>query len=464
MVGNDLYRNPNYIIENIFLSGRGLLYNFLRKGRTFKRIFSELEYTQYLDPDEIKEWQEKRLFKLLMHAYQNVPYYNRIFKKLGLRPEDIKGCKDLEKLPVLTKEDVRKNYSELLARNIPRYLMKKVFTSGTSGKPLKLYRDLYSINFENAIVWRQKRLAGVDFSDRFAVLREEHIVPFHVTQAPFWRYSIFEKKLFLSAYHLKRENVPYYVKALKDFRPVAIEAEPSLLYILARLICSEGLRLDIPSLKAIFTSSEILTENYRDLINKVFKVPIYDFYGNAERVAAIGMCERHNYHIIPEAGIVEFLPVAGGKDLIGMEIVGTGLHNYAMPLIRYKTGDVVHLADFSCACGRHSQVIEKINGRMSDFLITSDGRIAIDVCYMALKGLDNIEESQIIQEDIDKILVKVVPARDFSNRDRELLINNIRSFMGIKTQVFVKEVSAIVENRENKFRPFISKVNREVFL
>ena len=457
MLKSKIYRKSPVFIQNTLLTCRGFLYNLLRQGRGFKRIFSELEMTGRLDADRIREWQNKRLRLLVKHAYENVPYYNQLFKKIGIRPADIRDTEDLKKIPFLTKENVQENPEDFRAKNTNSFFLSKNFTSGTSGKPLMLYRDPYSVNFENAIVWRQRRWAGLDFSDRIAVLREEQIVPFGVKRPPFWRYSIREKKIFLSAYHLSRENIHYYVKAIEDFRPAALEAEPSLLYILAGFIKKQGVRSVSFSIKAIFTSSEMLLDTHRRLIKEVFgTAKIYDFYGNAERVAAIGMCEKRNYHLLPEYGITEFVSLdnQSGKK----EIVGTALHNYAMPLLRYRTGDVVELSDLDCACGRRYKTIKKIEGRISDFLICRDGRIIVDACYLMLKGVDNIVQSQIIQEDMDTIRIKFEPGENFSKKDRSKIINNVKTYMGPDVEVVLEENNEFVKDAATKFRPFVSRV------
>ena len=456
MLKNKIYEKAPEVLQNLLLTGRGFLYNFLRHGRVFRRILSELESTEHFDADKIKEWQNKKLSLLVRHSYENVPYYNRIFKKLGIIPTDIKDIEDLKKLPFLTKEDVRRNPEDFLARNINRFFVTKNFTSGTSGKPLKLYRSLYSISFENAIVWRQRKWGGLDFSDRIAVIREEQIAPFEIKKPPFWRYSMLEKKLFLSAYHLSEKNVFYYIKAIKDFKPKAIEAEPSLLYILARFIKNKGISSSSFSIKSIFTSSEILLDMHKQFIEEVFRAKIYDFYGNTERVAAIGTCEKGNYHVLPEYSVTEFLPLNAEPRKV--EIVGTALHNYAMPLLRYRTGDVVELLDSDCTCGRKFRSIRKIEGRISDFLIFKDGRIAVDACYLMLKGVDNIVQSQIIQEDLNTIRIKFIPGENFSKKDKDKIMNNVKAYMGPEVEMVLEQDSEIANDKTIKYRPFISKV------
>lgn len=463
MFNSRFYKRSPVLVQDLLLTGRGLLYNFLRRGRAFKKMLFELESMERLEPGKIRERQNKRLRPLVRHAYENVPYYNRLFKRIGIRPSDIEDIDDLKKLPFLTKEDLRRAPEDFLAGNINRLFISKNFTSGTSGKPLKLYRDMASINLESAIMWRQRRWAGINFSDRIAVLREEEIVAFDVKTPPFWRYSVPEKKMILSAYHMKKENACHYAKAIRDFRPALIEAQPSSLYILSRFIKDGGVVEGFSSVKAIFTSSEMLLDKHREVIEEVFGAPIYDFYGNAERVAAIGMCERKNYHILEDYGIAEFLPVKGETDRA--EIVGTNLYNYAMPLLRYRTGDLVRLSGTAdCGCGRTFKVIKKIEGRLADFLVSGDGRIAIDACYLTLKGVENIVQSQIIQEDADTIRIKFAPAGKFSDKDGDKIINNVKAYMGKDVRVLLEEDRGLVNNKSAKFRPFISKVREKAGL
>lgn len=456
MLRSKFYQNSPVVFQDILLTCRGILYKFLREGKTFKRIYSNLESMECLAPREIERWQNKKLTFLVWYCYENIPYYNKLFKRLGIKPSDIRNAEDLKKLPFLTKEDIRKAPEEFLPAKKRNAFVTKNFTSGTSGKPLMLYRDLYSINFENAVLWRQRRWAGLSLPDRIAVLREGEIVPFGAKRPPFWRYSLAEKKMFLSAYHLSEKTAPYYVKALQDFRPAGLEAEPSLLYVLAMFIKRQGIPTASFSIKAILTSSEMLLDAQRSLIEEVFKARIYDFYGNSERVTAIGMCERGNYHLIPEYSITEFLALEGESEK--KEIVGTNLHNYAMPLLRYRTGDVAEVSEAGCDCRRSFKTIKRIYGRLSDFLVSRDGRISTEACYLTLKGVGNIVQSQIIQEDMDTIRMRYVPAENFSEGDAKKIVDNIKSYMGPDVKVLLEEDNRLVENKAAKFRPFISKV------
>ncbi|MEK6733186.1 MAG: hypothetical protein AABY55_06115 [Candidatus Omnitrophota bacterium] len=457
MLKSKIYKNSPVFIQNSLLTARGFMYKVLRESGAFRSMLSELEQTQHYTDSEMQEWQNERLVRLVRHAYENVPYYNRLFKKMKLLPGDIKNAEDLKKLPFLTKEDVRVNINDITAKNIKKAFVEKTSTSGSSGKPLTLYRDIYSVVFENALLWRQRRWIGVDMTDRIAVLRSEQIVPFEAEKPPFWRYSVSEKRLLLSSYHLRRNNAEYYIEALNRFKPAAIFAIPGVIYALAKLAEEEGLLPFIFSVKAVFTSSDMIRPGYKETIERTFGGAIYDLYGSTERAAAIGMCEYKTYHVFPENGIIEFVPVSNGSG--AMEIVGTNLHNYVMPLLRYRTGDLAEISSTPCRCGRCFTAVKKMQGRIADFMVSRSGVILMEGSYLLLKGVENIVESQIIQEDIERIKVKFIPADNFSERDRNKIIENAKFYLGPGVHVVFEEVEDIRKQGFCKFRPFISHIN-----
>ncbi len=451
-----IFTAPFYIkspfrIQEGMLSLRGLGFRLLREGRVFKEISSQLEKSQYYSHEELRQLQRERLRSILRHSYENVPYYRRLFKALHLTPGDFKDIPDLEKLPFITKEDVRKNPADFLAINANGFFTRKVFTGGTTGSPLKLYRDLYSINFENAVLGRQYRWAGCDTAGKKLVLRSSPVVPSAVTRPPFWRYDFFQNRLMVSAYHLSKKNIGCYAEEILKYRPSILETVPSAGYLMARLFDFKKMDVD---LKYIFTSSEVLMPHQKVFMEDRFKAQIFDHYGTAERVTAIGMCEKGRYHIYPEYGITELLPLSGRKGYF--EIAGTTLNNFAMPLLRYKTQDVLRLSSQGCPCGRNFQTVEQIDGRKTDgFFITKDGRFVSLLSGILSIDLRNLIETQFIQEGPASMRIKVVADKEYSFRDELRLKKSIRDYLGNDVRITVEKVEAIPRTPNGKFKQFI---------
>ena len=421
----------------------------IRQGFTFQRISKELQKSQYFSAEQLDELQNKKLRKLVRHCYKNVPYYTELFKQLNLKPEDIQKKEDLKKLPYLDKHIVRENFDKLVARNKSKRLCNIGKTSGTTGTPLNIYRDYHSINFENAAIYRHYNNV-VDFSQKKITLRGQVVVPVDTKTPPFWEYNSADNELIMSSYHLSDKTAEIYIKKIKEFNPKTICAYPSSVYLLATHFEKVNQQL---KLKAVFTSSEKTKENQRELIEKVFNCKVYDWYGQAERASAIGQCEKGTYHVIEDYSITETIET--GNDL---EVVGTNLDNYTMPLLRYKTGDTINLATNKCTCGRYFREVADISGReTSYYIMTAEGTKVTAFDHFA-RDVQNIIEAQIVQEKIGELIINVTTNGKFSENDKELLVKNTLQHTFSDMSVIVNVVSEIPRGPNGKFVSVINKL------
>ena len=429
---------------------KGAAFRVIRRGPLFHRILAEMQANERKSAAQLRAYQNEQLQHTVASAVRDVPYYRALFKRLGLDAGDIGCVEDLEKLPLLRKEDVKATAGDFVSERT-RWKFTGT-TSGTSGSPLTVTRDYAGVNYENATLWRQFGWAGFGASDRRAWVRGDVVVPMTRTQPPFWRYSPAEKKLILSPYHLSARHLPAYVAKLRAFKPHAIQGYPSSIAQIARFLQSQGQSLAV---KAVFTSSEMLLESQKEVIESHFG-PIFDYYGNAERVAWIGMCEEGTYHVAPDYSIVEFLPAQQGL----YEIVGTTLHNAAMPLLRYATGDLVALGDQSCRCGRAFPVVASIQGREADHIVTPSGQW-IGPLNTIFHGVENIAESQIIHDAPAHLRILIVPSSDYSRADDERLTQRLRERIGPEIAVDIEKVDSIARTKQGKHKLVISTIGQE---
>ncbi|MBN1354203.1 MAG: phenylacetate--CoA ligase family protein, partial [Candidatus Omnitrophica bacterium] len=303
--------------------------HYLRTGRLFKKLLNELERTERYTERELKAYQEEALRKIIRLAYENVPYYRNVFKERKLTPGDIKGIDDIRKLPIIDKNTVQENFSDFKNANFKGPIFKGL-TSGTTGSPGVFMRDLYSINFENAALWRQYKWAGKKPRTKRITLRGELIFPSDRKAPPFWSYNPFGNELVMSSYHLSDKNIAYYIDAIKKVRPFDLYAYPSTAYQLASYCGKRGRQLGF---SCVFVSSETLVDYQRKAIEDNFGCKVFDWYGSAERVSAICSCEEGMYHEVSDYSLTEYMPHGGCM----YEAIGTTFHNYIMPLIRYST-------------------------------------------------------------------------------------------------------------------------------
>jgi phenylacetate-CoA ligase len=354
----------------------------------------------------------------------------------------------LQDWPLLDKGAVRAAGRALLAGRRRGPLVASS-TSGTSGAPLRLWQDLAAVNRENAFVWRQLEWAGLSRGEPRAWMRGDMIVPAAQREPPYWRLNRAENMLMLSSYHLAESSAAAYLEALAAFDPVLIQAYPSSIGFLAAWMLASGAHYRGPALRGIVTSSETLPAVRRRDIAVAFGCPVFDWYGQAERVAAAGTCEHGRLHLLTDYAFVELLPAGEGW----LELVGTGLNNYAMPLVRYRSGDLVRPAPAgqACPCGREFPLLESIAGRDDDALRLPDGR-SIGRLDHVFKGVDGILEAQIRQERADAVAVLLVPGPDFGAPARRALLGNLRERLGDGVALELRCVDAIPRGANGKFR------------
>jgi phenylacetate-CoA ligase len=211
--------------------------------------------------------------------------------------------------------------------------------------------------------------------------------------------------------------------------------------------------------EAIFTSSESLEPEVRQYIEDVFQCKIYDWYGQAERVAAIGQCRHGSYHIQEDYSIVELLP---GQEDGSFELVGTQLHNLVMPLLRYRTQDFIYLSPLgskngTCSCGSAFRTVDKILGRTYGYLLTPEGYHIAITAHIPV-GVDNVIETQFYQEKQGEVILKVLTNGSFTEADREQLVSNTLNHTSPHMKVFVEEVSEIPRGPNGKFINIINKM------
>lgn len=448
--------------QNLLLTGFGLALARERYGGRYgdyRRLFERLDRASL---SELQAYQDERLREIVAHAFLSVPFYRERWQALGLTPADIRGQADLWKLPLLTKDDVRHHYGELRSSEVPARAMRTGHTSGTTGTPLTVGYDretvwaTYAV-FDRHYAWADLRMGAR--GDRIAVARGNVIVPLQQASPPFWRYNRAQNQLLLSSFHLSRQNLPAYVEALKAFAPDVIDGYPSTLYVLARFLEATG---DTLPVRAAVTSSETLYDFQRELIERRFACRVFDYYALAERTVFAGECDRHEgHHVAMDYGLAEIVDNSGAPVPAGTagRLVGTSLHNKAMPLIRYATSDITTLRSEPCSCGRGHVMMDEVATKAEDMLTLPDGRlISPSVLTHPFKPLDCIEGSQIVQTSPDAVEVRLVAGDGFSDNLSRDLRDALAERLGQGVRIDIRLVDRLETSRNGKFKWVISHV------
>jgi len=456
---NKLYDAVPYRIQQLLLNLYALKINKERFGKRFKAIMAQLNTMEHYTEEDIATYQDDKLKALVVHCYQNIPYYRELFDSLKLKPADINGRADLYKIPVITKSIIKANFEKLIDPSALRAgTISYGSTSGTTGSPLKVGWDTETCIFNNALDWRHKKWAGINVGDSMAVFFGRPIVSFKRNNPPYWQKNYIHNQTWFSAFHISNNTLPDYLKQLQKLNPVAIEAYPSTAYMLAQYMNRHGIKLPV---KAIFTSSEPLYPVQRSAIETAFGCQVYDYYGLAERCVVATECEAHEHlHLNFEYAYTELSTPEGGPTDTGL-ITSTNLINQAMPLLRYQTSDVTNFIHQPCECGRPHPRIKRIETKSEDVIYTPSGKsISPSVLTHPFKPITTIEKSQIVQTDPDRILIRLVKGQGFKNNDEVELREGLAERLGKEIQIDIEYLEDIPIEASGKFRWVISKLKK----
>ena len=451
-----LYHRLPSFMKDIVVSGYGLAQKRRRYGGMFQKFVQQLEESQWYSLEQQKEYQDRKLKLMLIHCSENVPYYRILFNKLDLNPKSEEPLFILSRLPVLDKQTVRRNTNQFVADNISKRNILTEHTSGSTGTPLKIYYTEEAHQFNYALgVSRCKSWAGIVKKSRKVMFGGRLVVPISQRRPPYWVNNIPEKQLYCSSYHLSENSFDQYYQRILRFKPQYLMEYTSALHLFANYLIER--KLHIPDLKAILTSCETLTKVQRETMEIAYKCKVFDSYSLTEYVNYISECEDQTLHISPEAGIVEILDNCENEVIPGEvgEIISTTLFNFAMPLLRYRTSDMAVRSAKKCKCGRELPTIEKIIGRIDDIIKTPEGEF-VGRLDPVLKGVTNIIETQIIQQSIGNITVKLVPGSGYSNEDGNLLVRNLSDRLGKSILIKLEEVADIPRGPNGKLKTVIS--------
>jgi len=459
-LSENLYFKSPIFIQNIGLSIYGWRLNRERYGGRYPAFFDEVARRSKCAREEIDDHVDALVSQTVRHATEDVPYYRRLFRRLGLAAQDIQSASDLHQLPLLGKSSIRRDPTQFVSDRYDLRKLQRIHTTGTTGTPLVIYcnETTRQANYafydhflgENDIRYRGKRAT---FGGRI-------IVPPGQTAPPFWRYSRFQKNLLFSSYHLMEKNIPRYIDKLHTFQPDLIDAYPSSLYSIADFARRHDIELKGVA-SAITTSAETLFSEQLKVIEETFGVPVYDQYGAAEMCVFVGQCQKGAYHIRTDYALVEVLGPDGSPAPPGEsgELVCTGFINPVMPLIRYRIGDRGGLSKNACPCGSPFPVLENLIGRQDDVLLTPDGR-RVGRLSPVLKGFP-VREVQYVQDSIEEVKVFIVRDAGYSEETDKEVISELRKRLGSHIALHLKFVEAIHRGPGGKFKSILSRLENE---
>lgn len=393
------------------------------------------------DLGEIRRIQNTKLQSLIRYCSHNIKYYKEVFQQAGVNPEKINTLDDLDHIPILTKKGLRDRFWDFLPFKLPECRVTR--TSGSTGVPVCIFSDRNSRKFNSAAVIRSRKAAGIPLIGRpiLTPLKTENEPP----KEPHWTFlQGVHKTYYINPYLDSTDNTEYAVKLLTKLKQPAILGITPAIRALAQKV-RDGI---FPHFKpsTILTSGESLSPKVRNLLESTFEIKVMDIYGCSEAGEVAWQChQNHGYHINADNCIVEIVkddkPVTDGE--VG-EVVITNLNRYAMPIIRYKNGDLARLSRETCPCGCKLPMIAEIVGRTGEDMSLPTGKT---IPWNQLKSLmthQHVRQFQLVQNEDGSITIRYIPEDSVEIEQLDdLLLYRFRNLIGDSIEIKIEKTALI---------------------
>jgi phenylacetate-CoA ligase len=374
---------------------------------------------------DLEALQLKRLQQTVRLAHRNIPFYQGKFSELGIRPKDIVSLKDIRMLPFTSREDLRANYPFGMLAVDKEQVVRLHTSSGTTGKPKAIFFSKKDINQAAELIARCLVMTGTAKGDVLQNMMTYGLF----TGALVMHYGA--EKVGVLVIPAGPGNTQRQIALMQDFRSTTLHITPSYALYLASVMHNEGI---VPgrdlALRRAYLGSEPYSEETRNKIEKFYGIDVYNSYGLSEMNGpgvAFECMEKNGMHLWEDNFILEIIDPETGEPIPDGEkgeLVLTTLCREAMPILRYRTRDIVTIIPGKCRCGRTHRRISRIIGRSDDMIIIRGVNIFPQQIERVLMGVKAVAQNyQIVLEAYDQMTVRVEIMKDLFDGRVEHLVN-----------------------------------------
>ena len=436
-----------------------------RKEPVFEKL-KWLESTQWWSREQIEQFQLRKLKEILKCALSKIPYYQQTLKPYTDLIQNLQSVAELNSLPFLTKQQIRENFN-LLQNPQFKGRIKTESTSGSTGDPMQFVHDRNGGAFARAISYREHKWYDLNVGDRearfyglpmdFNAKFKEKLKDFFMNRK---RFCVFD---------LSEDSLHRYYQIINSYQPIYIYGYTSAVFEFINFMKNHNLKFKRDFIKAIIVTSEVLVPEQRMIMESYLNVPVINEYGCSEVGIIAAECPYHGLHISAENIVVEIIKNgSSAKPGEFGEVVITGLNNFAMPLIRYKVGDIAIISDKSCSCGRALPLLENIEGRVNNMVVTPEGKISSGLIfyYISRSLIENnggVKKFKVIQDKLDRIIFQIVKDNNFKQENLQALVKKTHEHLSPKIHVDFEFFSELPHKTEGKIIHFISKLKPSCF-
>lgn len=426
----------------------------------YLRHYHALQQTQFDRPAEILARQWCDLQGIVQHAYRTVPFYRQRLDEAGITPGEMRTFHDFARIPCLTKADLREQGPQLISSAYAKARLTRKTTSGSTGVSVEVVVDEEAQQFKRGATLRSDEWSGWRLGQRVAMAWGN---PEYLKRG--WRgwlrNALLERRRYLDTVKLDIRDLEKFTASLRRSPPGLVFGHAHSLFLVAEFLRERGGAGFRP--QGIISSAMVLHSWQRQVIEEVFGCPVTNRYG-CEEVSLIACeCEKHNgLHVNADGLFVEVLRPDGALAAPGEPgaVVVTDLKNRAMPILRYRVGDVAALSDRVCPCGRGLPMLERLEGREADYVVTADGAMisGISLTENFAMLIPGIAQLQIVQERLEHFVLRIVRGPLFGASSQARIRELVEERFGPRATFDCEFVERIPQERSGKYRFCISKV------
>jgi len=433
-------------------------------------VFRHLKYLksiEYKSLEELKQLQNEKLRQLLIHAYENVPYYSKVLSQAEVAKNKSINLDNFHRIPILTKDIIGRQGENLYSQDYKKRGWYINTSGGSTGEPVAFLQDDKYRAWSFAARFLCNLWGGKDVGEREIKLWGSERDVFEVaekasTRLRRWGFNV----VIMNSFAMSEERMIRYVQQWNAFKPKMVWAYMSAIHEFARYIERSGAQIRSPA--SIVSSAETLAEDVRAYVERIFNCPVFNLYGSREIGVGGSECqEKEGIHIFSLNNKMEILDKnlrPCQADQMGNLYVTT-LNNYSMPLIRYDIGDMaVPAKNEKCSCKRAFPLIKNIVGRHIEVFKTREGKIVPGEFFVHFVGVvynkNYIKKFQVVQKDYDLIIIKlvVIDSQKFEEFKSDL-IRSIKKVMGQDCEIRFDYVDDIPPTKSGKYLYTVSEVS-----
>ena len=429
-----------YMLQNAAVTAyNSYLYKIRHSGKYkyFRKYYSKVEN---FSQDKLDKEVAKKKKSFFSFVEKNSSWYKNY------------DFSDLASNKVLNKRDIVNNLDSIKTLSENRGIIS--LTGGTTGASMKVIYTKSDLQERFAILDYFRAQHGYNLGEKTAWFSGKNLISeADISKGLCSHYDFINKIRFYSTFHINERNFDIYWASLNNFKPKFIVGFPSSVYEICKVADSKGLRLN-HKVKVFFPTAETVLPIHREVIGRVLGCKLVDQYASSEGAPFILECEAGNMHIHPLTGIFEVVnenmqPAQEG------EILVTSFTTHGTPLIRYRIGDRIKLAssDKTCKCGSFFPLVEKIEGRSSDYILSpTHGKVNLGNISNSTKDISGIIKFQVIQQDSLRVEVLVVASDKFNPNQQNKFIKALQERFGTEISINLNIVDNIPTEKSGKFR------------